>query len=316
MHFNLLISSCEFTIAMIRLENTQYSNFLHQANTLRHSGSMCDAFISVKNQTFPAHRLVLACASRKLAETLAHSHTNQDLSRTLEDLSPKTFEQVLDFAYTQSLEVSKDDLQQLLKASQLLEMRPLEQQCQHYLDALPHIIVATPQKHKGNSESEEKAALQQKRYEEELQGIPWIKNNIKETTTEEEPRKKSKLSTLNRGCVITSSVSNFYSSPWTIPSQMWLSMGGLRHKTHNYSTLMGAHVPQLPAEYAIALAPPPILPVQGPHFQSSTHCSVVADLYPNHKQQLYTPTNRNVKTGLQVTTILTSQKTGKIGEIR
>uniref|UniRef100_UPI0037E7726B zinc finger and BTB domain-containing protein 16-A n=1 Tax=Semicossyphus pulcher TaxID=241346 RepID=UPI0037E7726B len=121
---------------MIRINNTQYFHFLEQADTLRRSGSLCDAIISVKSQTFRAHRLVLACASRRLAQQLAQADIDSPVHCTLEYFSPRTFQQVLDFTYTQALEVSEEDLSLLLRAAQLLEMRPLEEQCQKQLDGL------------------------------------------------------------------------------------------------------------------------------------------------------------------------------------
>uniref|UniRef100_A0A3B4G1H7 BTB domain-containing protein n=2 Tax=Haplochromini TaxID=319058 RepID=A0A3B4G1H7_9CICH len=121
---------------MIRINNTQYFHFLEQADALRRSGSLCDAIISVKSQTFRAHRLVLACASRTLAQQLARGDIDSPVCCTLEYFSPHTFQQVLDFTYTQALEVSVDDLQLLLKAAQLLEMQPLEDQCRKQLDTL------------------------------------------------------------------------------------------------------------------------------------------------------------------------------------
>ncbi|XP_046894282.1 zinc finger and BTB domain-containing protein 16 [Hypomesus transpacificus] len=121
---------------MVRLHNVQYSSFLQQADTLRGSGSLCDAVISVDGRAFRAHRLVLACASRRLARLLGQGGAvDQPVSCTL-DLSPDTFQQLLDFSYSQALEVPPSDLQQLLRAAQLLEMRPLEEQCRSQLDAL------------------------------------------------------------------------------------------------------------------------------------------------------------------------------------
>uniref|UniRef100_A0A8C6NJU1 BTB domain-containing protein n=1 Tax=Nothobranchius furzeri TaxID=105023 RepID=A0A8C6NJU1_NOTFU len=108
---------------MIQINNTQYFHFLQQANALRRSGVLCDAFISVQSQTFRAHRLVLACASRTLAQQLAQGG---DID------SP----QVLDFTYTQALEVSVKDLHLLLKAAQLLEMQMLADQCRKQLEIL------------------------------------------------------------------------------------------------------------------------------------------------------------------------------------
>ncbi|KAM3873386.1 zinc finger and BTB domain-containing protein 8A [Diretmus argenteus] len=121
---------------MIRINNTQYFHFLKQADNLRRSGSLCDAIISVENETFRAHRLVLACASRRLAQQLTQADTDSPVHCTLELFSPHTFQQVLDFTYTQTLEVPVDDLHLLLRAAQLLEMQHLEEQCRRQLDTL------------------------------------------------------------------------------------------------------------------------------------------------------------------------------------
>uniref|UniRef100_A0A3B4XLP7 Zinc finger and BTB domain containing 32 n=1 Tax=Seriola lalandi dorsalis TaxID=1841481 RepID=A0A3B4XLP7_SERLL len=121
---------------MIRINNTQYFHFLQQADALRRSGSLCDAIISVKSHTFRAHRLVLACASRRLAQQLAQGDIDCPARCTLEYFSPRTFQQVLDFTYMQALEVSVEDLNLLLRAAQLLEMESLEDQCRKQLDTL------------------------------------------------------------------------------------------------------------------------------------------------------------------------------------
>ncbi|XP_051921457.1 zinc finger and BTB domain-containing protein 16 isoform X1 [Hippocampus zosterae] len=302
---------------MIRLNNSQYFHFLQWANALRRSGLMCDALILVKNQTFRAHRLVLACASRRLEQKLTRADTDGEVHCRLEDISPKTFQQVLDFAYTQSLEVSEDDLQQLLLAAQFLEMHPLEEQCQRHLDTLRTEQVC--QRHKGTSESDEEEELKKKsNAEENLQEAPITKTNITEKTTAEESRKKSKLTIYSRGSVITSSVSNSSSSPWTIPNHMWSCASSLRRRAENDSTLRAAQPCQRTAAHAITFPTPHISPLQGPPFQSLSNRSVVAGLHPLYGQQLYfatTETGGKIKPDLQVTRIKASKKADKTSEI-
>ncbi|XP_061531059.1 zinc finger and BTB domain-containing protein 16 [Phycodurus eques] len=304
---------------MIRLDNTQYFHFLHRANALRRSGSLCDALISVKNQTFKAHRLVLACASRRLAKKLAQAETDQEVHCTLEDLSARTFQQVLDFAYTQSLEVSEDDLRHLLEAAQFLEMQTLEEQCRRHLDALLHRTGEVGERHERNSESDEEAEVKKKRHEEEkLQETPVVKN-ITASITAEEARKKSRLSTSSRESVITSSASKLSSSPWTIPNHMWNSVSTLRRIAENYSTLMGAHPQPVPAAHATAFPTARIVPLLGAHFQSPAQHSVVASLHPHYAQHLYvgnTGTAANIETGrLQRMRKKARQKADKTSEI-
>ncbi|KAM6967508.1 uncharacterized protein zbtb32 [Aplochiton taeniatus] len=139
---------------MIRIHNSQYCQFLHQADVLRRSGTLCDAVISVKSQTFRAHRLVLACASRTLAQKLLQGNTGEPLHCTLELFPPHTFQQVLDFSYRQAVEVPVDDLQQLLKAAQILEMQPLEEQCQAMLEKLKSPVRQVGETHKNGVEKE------------------------------------------------------------------------------------------------------------------------------------------------------------------
>ncbi|XP_077432928.1 zinc finger and BTB domain-containing protein 8A [Vanacampus margaritifer] len=289
---------------MIRLDNTQYFYFLHRANALRRSGSMCDARISVKNQTFRAHRLVLACASKPLKEKLSQAETDQEVHCTLDDLSPRTFQQVLDFAYMQSLEVSEEDLQQLLLAAQFLEMQPLEEQCRRHLDALVSRAAQVGQKHEITCDEEEE--VKKKSNEEEKLPKTPLSNN---KTASEEPRKKSRLTTFSRDSVITSSVSNLSPSPWTFPNHTWRSVSSLRRIAENYS--------QPPAANAIAFPTHHIFPLQGTHFQSPTQRCVVASLHPQYGQRLYSATTQmwgNVKPGMQVTRKKARQKADKTSE--
>nr|XP_057940594.1 zinc finger and BTB domain-containing protein 16-A [Doryrhamphus excisus] len=258
---------------MIRLNNTQYFHFLHRADALRRSGSLCDAVISVNNQTFRAHRLVLACASTKLAQTLDREEADRQVHCTLEDLSPRTFQQVLDFAYMQTLEVSVDDLQRLLKAAQMLEMQALEEECQHHLDIkllkMNEERQRLGQKTNGHEEVDEK----KKRSEEDKLQV----------STED---LKSE-STFSRDSVITSSVSTMMSSsPWTFPRHMWSSVSTLRCIAENYSNFIAA---QPTAAHKVTLSSPHVLHSQGPRYPktATAHCSVGTNLHASYARNHY-----------------------------
>uniref|UniRef100_A0A3B3CJ14 BTB domain-containing protein n=1 Tax=Oryzias melastigma TaxID=30732 RepID=A0A3B3CJ14_ORYME len=108
---------------------------LKNADALRRSGLLCDVIVKVQSQTFRAHRLVLACASKVLAQQLDQKGMDTLTYWTLESLSAHTFQQVLDFVYTQAVEVPVKDLLPLLRAAQLLEMQLLEDQCRKQLEA-------------------------------------------------------------------------------------------------------------------------------------------------------------------------------------
>uniref|UniRef100_A0A3P8N7G0 Zinc finger and BTB domain containing 32 n=1 Tax=Astatotilapia calliptera TaxID=8154 RepID=A0A3P8N7G0_ASTCA len=264
---------------MIRINNTQYFHFLEQADALRRSGSLCDAIISVKSQTFRAHRLVLACASRTLAQQLARGDIDSPVCCTLEYFSPHTFQQVLDFTYTQALEVSVDDLQLLLKAAQLLEMQPLEDQCRKQLDTLDcraekqekrdkttdvKVEKETPEgqdQHSNASPFNEDKLL--KRSFPGNEAGTAMENLSPSTPTKTHsspspPRKKAKLSPIsepihsrNSAVAKPASSNSSFSYPWTFSTNMWDSVSTLRRIAENYPSLLAAHPLQSPNQSSI-----------------------------------------------------------------
>lgn len=281
---------------MIRLNNTQYVHFLQQADALRRSGSLCDAIISVKSQTFRAHRLVLACASRRLAQQLAQGDIDSPVHCTLEYFSPRTFQQVLDFTYTQTLEVSVDDLRLLLRAAQLLEMQPLEDQCRKQLDNLHYRAREESNRREITDVKEEKESAEETKQKEGKHGetSPPVEEESNSIVVENlppsdaaknhncpaSPRKKHRLSPApttpyNRDSVSTrpASSTSSYSSPWTFPTHMWSSVSTLRRIAENYSNLVAAHPLQSPNQSSVAhpfsLSTPHMFPLLSPHFPSS-----------------------------------------------
>ncbi|XP_047453638.1 zinc finger and BTB domain-containing protein 16 isoform X2 [Mugil cephalus] len=314
---------------MIRIINTQYFHFLQQADTFRRSGLLCDAIISVKNQTFRAHRLVLACASRTLAQQLAQGDTDSPVHCTLEYFSPHTFQQILDFTYAQALEVSVDDLGLLLRAAQLLEMQPLEDQCRKQLDTLVCEVREEDQSEetldiKAEKECAEEKDQKQKRspvHDEKLQkaASPEEKGRVsvaaeilspsdppKNHNSPPSPRRKPRLSPVsaafyNRDSVITkpSTSTSSFSSPWTFSTNMWDSVSTLRRIAENYSNLIATHPLQSANQSAVAYpfslsTSPHMIPILGPHFQTPVQSSVIgcSGFQPRYTQNIYSGSTR------------------------
>ncbi|CDQ76927.1 unnamed protein product [Oncorhynchus mykiss] len=120
-------------MGVLQLHNpTLPATLLHRANHMRLSGTLCDVIITVDGQEFPAHRTVLACTS-KMFEILFH---RSSLRYALDFLSPKTFQQILEYAYTASLQATAEDLDDLLYAAEILEIEYLEEQCLKVLETI------------------------------------------------------------------------------------------------------------------------------------------------------------------------------------
>ncbi|XP_075377140.1 zinc finger and BTB domain-containing protein 16 isoform X6 [Mycteria americana] len=117
----------------IQLQNPCHpTGLLHKANQMRLAGTLCDVVIMVDSQEFHAHRTVLACTS-KMFEILFHRNSQH---YTLDFLSPKTFQQILEYAYTATLQAKVEDLDDLLYAAEILEIEYLEEQCLKILETI------------------------------------------------------------------------------------------------------------------------------------------------------------------------------------
>ncbi|XP_041948049.1 zinc finger and BTB domain-containing protein 16-A-like isoform X2 [Alosa sapidissima] len=117
----------------VHLQNPAHpAALLHKANQMRLSGTLCDVAIVVDGREFRAHRTVLACTS-KMFEILFH---RESARYTLDFLSPKTFGQILEYAYTSTLQARLEDLDDLLYAAEILEMEFLEEQCLKILETV------------------------------------------------------------------------------------------------------------------------------------------------------------------------------------
>ncbi|XP_051521514.1 zinc finger and BTB domain-containing protein 16-A-like isoform X2 [Myxocyprinus asiaticus] len=120
-------------MGVIHLQNPGHpTSLLQKANQMRLSGTLCDVVIMVDSQEFHAHRTVLACAS-KMFEILFHRNSQ---NYTLDFLSPKTFQQILEYAYTATLQAKLEDLDDLLYAAEILEIEYLEEQCLKILETI------------------------------------------------------------------------------------------------------------------------------------------------------------------------------------
>ncbi|XP_068180749.1 zinc finger and BTB domain-containing protein 16 isoform X2 [Antennarius striatus] len=305
---------------MIRIDNPQYFYFLQQADALRHSGSLCDAIISVKSQTFRAHRLVLACASRRLAQRLALGDIDNPVHCKLDYFSPHTFQQVLDFTYTQTLEVSVDDLHLLLRAAQLLEMQPLEDQCRKHLENIHcrvreeskirkiiHVKKETENVKQIDEKEKERLAQEREKSSSDEVGNTNVIENISPTgllrkhyisppSTKKNPRLLPVSETLyNRESVITrpASSGSSFSSPLAFPN-MWNSVSTLRQIAKNYSNLVAAQPlqppNQSPVAYPFSFTSSHMLPLLGSHFHSSV--MAYSGFHPGHEQNLYVGSTR------------------------
>uniref|UniRef100_A0A672JZS8 BTB domain-containing protein n=1 Tax=Sinocyclocheilus grahami TaxID=75366 RepID=A0A672JZS8_SINGR len=96
------------------------------------AGTLCDTLLTVEGLSFKAHALILALASKRLKRQLTKQH-GPGYCCVIERVSSHTFKQILDYMYSELLEVPKDDLEELLRGAEYLEVESLVEQCQAQL---------------------------------------------------------------------------------------------------------------------------------------------------------------------------------------
>ncbi|XP_005100559.1 kelch-like protein 12 [Aplysia californica] len=108
---------------------------LSTMNSLRKANKLCDVVLRVENQRFPAHRIVLAASSDYFNAMFTSSMKEKDKSEIdLLEIPASVMEILLDFVYTETVEVSVENVQELLPAACLLQLTGVKNACCRFLE--------------------------------------------------------------------------------------------------------------------------------------------------------------------------------------
>ncbi|XP_076833332.1 uncharacterized protein zbtb32 [Brachyhypopomus gauderio] len=113
---------------MIRIHNPHHMPFLQKTEMFLRTGTLCDTTLIADRQVFKAHALVLAWASKRLERQLTRQSPGTGYRCTVDSVHPNTLQQILDYVYNEWVEVPKEDLLELLRAAQHLEVHALVEQ--------------------------------------------------------------------------------------------------------------------------------------------------------------------------------------------
>ncbi|XP_019643101.1 PREDICTED: kelch-like protein 17 [Branchiostoma belcheri] len=104
-------------------ENTNHVHDLNAVlNDQRQNGEFLDVVINVQDKRFPCHRAVLA-STPYFKAMLSSDFAEQRMSEvTLHDIDSSSFSKILDFLYTGKISVGIDDVQDILKAADMLRI--------------------------------------------------------------------------------------------------------------------------------------------------------------------------------------------------
>ncbi|TKS76838.1 Kelch-like protein 12 [Collichthys lucidus] len=106
------------------MTNSHAKSILNAMNSLRKSNTLCDITLRVENADFPAHRIVLAACSDYFCAMFTSELAEKGKSFVdIQGLTAATMEILLDFVYTETVLVTVENVQELLPAACLLQLK-------------------------------------------------------------------------------------------------------------------------------------------------------------------------------------------------
>nr|XP_046197334.1 POZ (BTB) and AT hook-containing zinc finger 1 isoform X3 [Oncorhynchus gorbuscha] len=112
------------------------AEMLHNLNIQRKDGGkFCDVILRVGEESFPAHKAVLAACSVYFESVFGCQTEGDGEAKELEmhTISPKVFKDILDFAYTSRIVVRLECFPELMTAAKFLLMRSVIEICQEVI---------------------------------------------------------------------------------------------------------------------------------------------------------------------------------------
>ena len=102
----------------------------------------CDVTVSVRNELFPAHRCILGAYCFYFS-TLFESDYKDSFDETIiisgpigDEISPATFQSVLNFCYTSAIRLTKNNIYDILAAAEFLQIDRLKQESVDFLKSM------------------------------------------------------------------------------------------------------------------------------------------------------------------------------------
>ncbi|XP_069797514.1 kelch-like protein 12 isoform X3 [Narcine bancroftii] len=118
------------------MTNTHAKSILNTMNSLRKSNTLCDVTLRVDSKDFPAHRIVLAaCSDYFCAMFTSELSEKSKPDVDIQGLTASTMEILLDFVYTETVHVTVENVQELLPAACLLQLKGVKQACCEFLES-------------------------------------------------------------------------------------------------------------------------------------------------------------------------------------
>eukprot|EP00095_Tigriopus_kingsejongensis_P011750 snap_masked-scaffold241_size241811-processed-gene-0.2 protein:Tk11750 transcript:snap_masked-scaffold241_size241811-processed-gene-0.2-mRNA-1 annotation:"ring canal kelch homolog" len=105
---------------------------------LRQAGWLTDVVLEAGPVRVPAHKSVLAACSPYFMAMFTTFHERDQARVTLNEVEPEALRALVDYAYTAQVQISEDNVQNLLTAANLLQLEDVREACCDFLQAQLH----------------------------------------------------------------------------------------------------------------------------------------------------------------------------------
>ncbi|XP_047132004.1 kelch-like protein 12 isoform X2 [Hydra vulgaris] len=104
-----------------------------RTNHLRKQNILTDVVLLVDDQMFPAHRIILATSGDYFFSMFSGSLSTNEKHIRIHGVSANTMESILSYIYCGSIEISEENVQDILEASALMLLESLKERCGKFL---------------------------------------------------------------------------------------------------------------------------------------------------------------------------------------
>ena len=129
-------SSSALILDVMTIENDEHQHtLLETLKSMYDTGQLIDVTICVQDQEFPCHRNVLAATSPyfRAMFTTDLNESKQDKVSILE-VDANSVRQVIEYAYTGHIEITKNNAQNLLAVASLFQIIPIHNACARFME--------------------------------------------------------------------------------------------------------------------------------------------------------------------------------------
>lgn len=127
--------ACSASDTMHFENEDHHSTFLEVMKSMYDVSELVDVTLCVHDQTFRCHRNVLAATSPYFRAMFTTGLTETSQERIeLHEVDPSSVQQVINYAYTGQLEITKLNAQNLLAVASLFQITPIHRACARYME--------------------------------------------------------------------------------------------------------------------------------------------------------------------------------------